>query len=314
MNGNVKWINKIVFLVSLHHYYDIIHFTIMEFTFKFWSNCAIVYGFLIIIINGVKIHYVEHNPIPEYNPVTKTGCVIHDLQHVTNYSAAYIGLSFAIVLLLMCMQNIKHGEPCGFDDAACGGMPVCLALMSYLGMFIASCNEFQKGELEYDNSSTFKKISEFVSTGCDKTVMNVIYSGLFITTLPMLLFGAVVGCVVVGCVLYGIGYGIGYVFWKWLCSCYDFEANCKKKQNEQTNNINYTWQYECPVIITHTNITNNKEHAINNNMKRSVSYTSIAPSYVSLPPTYDEVAANSQPSTSCNIDMDTKSINAVSEI
>lgn len=265
----------------------------MEFTFKFWSNCAILYCFLIIIINGVKIHYVENNHIPEYNPDSNTGCVIHDLQHITNYSAAYIGLSFAIVLSLMCMQNIKHDSLCGFDDDTCGELPVFLALMSYLGMFIASCIEFQKGELDYDDSTPFKKISEFVITGCNETMMNVIYSGLLITTLPMIILAVVIGCFIVGSILYGIG----YLFWKWISSCCDCEVNCRKKQSERNNTndmgANYSWQYECPVIITQpvVNKVNTREEPVST-MRRSVSYTSLAPSYFSMPPAYIGVVDN----------------------
>ncbi len=265
----------------------------MEFTFKFWSNCAILYCFLIIIINGVKIHYVENNHIPEYNPDSNTGCVIHDLQHITNYSAAYIGLAFAIVLLLMCMQNLGPDDACSFDDAACSGMPVCLAFMAYIGVFIASCNEFQKGELDYDDSTPFKKISEFVITGCDETMMNVIYAGLLITTLPMIILAVVIGCFIVGSILYGIG----YLFWKWISSCCDCEVNCNKKQSESNNTndtgANYSWQYECPVIITPpvANKVDNSATPVYH-MRRSVSYTSLAPSYVSMPPAYTDVVDN----------------------
>lgn len=282
----------------------------MKLTFIFWSNSAIVYCFLIIITNGVKIHYIENNSVPEYDPVNKTGCVIHDLHHVMNYSTAYIGMSFVIILLLMCMQAIPEDAACSFDDAACGGMPVGLAVGAYIGMFIACTFEFQMGELEYDDSTEFKKISEFITTGCDEKVMNAIYSGLLITSLPMLLLGAVIGCFMVG----GILYGIVYVVWNRLKSCCDCDnINCKTTRNRDTN---YMWQYECPVVIPPENTIKNNEYAISDinyhtktTMKRSISYTSIstAPSYISLLPAYSDIATNitteTQQPTNCNLEI-----------
>lgn len=104
-------------------------------------------------------------------------------------------------------------------------------------------------------------IRDFKVTGCNDTLVNLIYAGILFNALPMLLFGAVAGCILAG----GILWGIGYVFWKWISSFCNIKWNCRKN-NTPTQ----------PSVQIHSTP---KPNSGNRRIQRSISHASLPPAY-----------------------------------
>ena len=267
------------------------------------ANCAIIYGVIIVIINSINVNYALQNTVPEYDPNTGKGCVIKDISGVKNYSIPVIVCACCMILLVMCIL-LPDTQTSMSEDAACGGMPVCLTLMMYIAIFTVSSIMLSYGDDDYYGIyKIHEPISKFIATGCNPQLMRVIYATLFINMLPGLIVGAGIDCFIVGGILYGIGYIIG----KWLGTCclcckYKRDANLSQATRDITtrpsprqNNLDVRINIERYVSAA----TNTTVIGANQNVDLPPQYEDTKPiqraeSQVSLPPAYDTVIVSLQ--------------------
>ena len=244
----------------------------MKITYKCLSNFAIIYGLLIIIIHAVNIELIRNDNMPPYNITSSQGCVIHDKYNdIRNLSGAIIGITIVSMLFLMCVQNPTEDYNFSYTNIISNGndgmIPVVLAVTFYVLSFHLTNMQY------HIESYGSRHIRNFKVTGCNDTLINFIYVGILFNALPMLLFGAVVGCIIAG----GILWGIGYVIWTWIGSWCDIEWICRKNNKPP------------PTDQIHSNSISVE---VNDKLQRSVSHASLPPAYTTIiimdnsPPAY----------------------------
>lgn len=264
---------------------------------KFWLNAIIAYSVIIIIIQSVYIansgNSQEYKPGNATEPTTNStiiGCNIKDIGELKGLSIGCLVLAITLVLLSMCIQSLKPDDPCGANDTECRSLPYYGIFMSYCVMQMLCGVMFSRGD-DFDDNPVFKPIYKFETSGCDTTQINSLYASIFITCLPGLIIGTILGIFLIGWFLYGIVYVSG----NWFTGCI---KDCQSEQTQPKHSEPSTARAK---PAKQPSRTQNREALVailiddQLPIRRSVSHSSLPPEYTSgdsgsMPPSYSIAA------------------------
>lgn len=138
---------------------------------------------------------------------------------------------------------------------------------------------------DYDGNPVFKPSYKFETDGCDTTQMNALYASIFITCLPGLIIGAIIGTFLTGWLIYGIIYIVG----NWFIGCIKGCQSEQAKPNHSERTMARAKQ------ANPSKMQSREAHVAilidDQPMQRSVSHSSLPPAYPSgdsgsMPPSY----------------------------
>ena len=167
--------------------------------------------------------------------VNGTGCNIYDIHQVSyNYAIGHIVLALITILGCMCFQTSKEE----FNPDECHTIPCeywlvvsSVTVMSILTIITAESGA-KIGEPYY------KEIGLFQATGCDPVQLGIIYASMFITGLPAMLFGLVLGLFIIGAIIYWTGYAI--ISWlRTFACCANLCRDCESASHADVEKKNH---------------------------------------------------------------------------
>ncbi len=259
---------------------------------KFWLNAIIAYSVIIIIIQSVYIansgnsqEYKAGNATEPTTNSTIIGCNVKDIGELKGLSIGCLVLAIVLVYSSMSIQSLNPDEQCGANDTEYRALPYGFMFLVYSIMIILSTSMFSQGESDDDNP-VFKPIYKFETSGCDTTQINALYASILITSLPGLIFGAILGIFLIVWFLYGIVYVSGNWFTGCIKDCQTEHTQPKHSElstaRAKLANPSRTLSREALVAIL-----------IDDQLpiRRSVSHSSLPPEYPSgdsgsMPPSY----------------------------
>ncbi len=259
---------------------------------KFWLNAIIAYSVVIIIIQSVYIansgnsqEYKAGNATEPTTNSTIIGCNVKDIGELKGLSIGCLVLAIVLVYSSMSIQSLNPDEQCGANDTEYRALPYGFMFLVYSIMIILSTSMFSQGESDDDNP-VFKPIYKFETSGCDTTQINALYASILITSLPGLIFGAILGIFLIVWFLYGIVYVSG----NWFTGCI---KDCQSEQAKSKPGEPSTARAK---PAKQPSRTQNREALVailidDQPMRRSVSHSSLPPAYSTgdsghMPPSY----------------------------
>jgi hypothetical protein len=289
------------------------------------TNIAIIYGIIIIIINSINIYYVENATNSEYDPITKTGCIINKIENVKQFLIPIIVFACCIILLIMYMFS-NDTQECIENGDAYSDMPLILSAAIYILIFVVSILMFVYGDdpNTYGNNQYHQSISSFNTTGCDQKLINTIYATIFINTLPGLITGIIIGVFIIGSILYGIC----LLIWQWLktscpCCMYDIDNSRQLSSNTNISGVNIIYHNSAAGRINRHQHYSTKTFSLNSRpqcqglglSRTGINNNSIIlnidnpPEYTEsityLPPSYENVCEQTDTNTTVEVSYDT---------
>jgi hypothetical protein len=214
-----------------------------------------IYALVVIAISAANIQYSDQSDMHGNSTAPSnstgnstsngTGCNIYDIHQVSyNYAIGHIVLALITILGCMCVQTSKKE----FNPDECHTVPCeywlvvsSLAVMSILTIITAEAGV-------KTNEPYYKEIALFQATGCNPEQLGVIYASMFVTGLPAMLFGLVLGLFIIGAIIYWTGYAIISWLRTFACCanlCRDCGAACDTAVEEENHqprptNISYS--------------------------------------------------------------------------